>query len=372
VGRQWLAFSGPSGFVIGRDPSCQVRLDNKFVSARHASVERGQNGWELTLLSGVNPIEVDQQVLKPGHRISLGSSAHIRIVNYLLTLEDGEEQSALQADEAALNELQQLLHANIIRRLELRLDDLARPEQQAQREIQLNAIIDDLLFGEFNERALTGRSSERALRIALRWRLSEYLLRAAKSTSAPAAKARFGQNPDLEREVEAIVEEMARYLKLDPMAGAVDNEDRIDRGFAQAFTETTSGVLGNVRTYIIVAHLKQQLHNLIFGLGPLESLIHSPAVSEIMVVNPSTIYIERNGRLIRTGYSFPNSEAAMAVIERIVAPLGRRIDRSQPLVDARLKDGSRVNAIIEPLALQGPCITIRKFPTYRVGVEDLM
>jgi pilus assembly protein CpaF len=76
--------------------------------------------------------------------------------------------------------------------------------------------------------------------------------------------------------------------------------------------------------------------------------------------------------VVKIPQTFPSEEACLSIIERIVAPLGRRIDRSQPLVDARLRDGSRVNAIIEPLAIKGPCITIRKFPQYRVSVEDLM
>ena len=98
------------------------------------------------------------------------------------------------------------------------------------------------------------------------------------------------------------------------------------------------------------------------GLGPLERFLADPTISEIMVVDPKTIYVEQSGKLIaaRTRAS-PTTSACRAVIERIVTPLGRRIDESSPLVDARLKDGSRVNAIIRPLALRGSCITIRKF-----------
>jgi pilus assembly protein CpaF len=97
------------------------------------------------------------------------------------------------------------------------------------------------------------------------------------------------------------------------------------------------------------------------GLGPLEALLGDPEVTEIMVVEPETIYVERNGRIELTGAHFTDNEAVRAVIERIVTPLGRRIDESTPLVDARLKDGSRVNAVIPPLAVKGACITIRKF-----------
>jgi pilus assembly protein CpaF len=97
------------------------------------------------------------------------------------------------------------------------------------------------------------------------------------------------------------------------------------------------------------------------GLGPLESLLADPDVSEIMVVDATTIYVEKKGKLSLTNVRFTDETRVRAVIERIVTPLGRRIDESCPLVDARLADGSRVNAIIRPLAIRGSCITIRKF-----------
>ncbi|MCL2447566.1 MAG: Flp pilus assembly complex ATPase component TadA [Polyangiaceae bacterium] len=108
------------------------------------------------------------------------------------------------------------------------------------------------------------------------------------------------------------------------------------------------------------------------GLGPLERFLADPTVTEIMVIDESTIYIERGGTLVKTGARFTDDERARAVIERIVTPLGRRIDESSPLVDARLKDGSRVNAIIRPLALRGSCITIRKFPGRPLTMDDLI
>jgi pilus assembly protein CpaF len=108
------------------------------------------------------------------------------------------------------------------------------------------------------------------------------------------------------------------------------------------------------------------------GLGPLEGLLADNDVSEIMVVDPYTIYAERTGRIERTGLRFTDSESVRAVIERIVTPLGRRIDESAPMVDARLKDGSRVNAVIPPLAIKGPCITIRKFAQDTLGMDDLV
>jgi pilus assembly protein CpaF len=108
------------------------------------------------------------------------------------------------------------------------------------------------------------------------------------------------------------------------------------------------------------------------GLGPLERFLADPTVSEIMVVDANSIYVEIGGQLVKTTARFTDEERARAVIERIVTPLGRRIDESSPLVDARLKDGSRVNAIIRPLALRGSCITIRKFPGRPLTMDDLV
>ena len=108
------------------------------------------------------------------------------------------------------------------------------------------------------------------------------------------------------------------------------------------------------------------------GLGPLEQLLADDTVSEIMVVTPQTIFVERHGRIELTDLRFTDDETVRAVIERIVTPLGRRIDESTPLVDARLKDGSRVNGIIRPLAIRGACITIRKFSKRALSLEDLI
>ncbi len=108
----------------------------------------------------------------------------------------------------------------------------------------------------------------------------------------------------------------------------------------------------------------------ILGLGPLEVLMRDTAVTEIMVNSFDKIFIEQKGKLTLTKYKFRNNEQVIQVIKRIVAPLGRRIDESVPLVDARLKDGSRVNAIISPLAVSGPTLTIRRFSTKPFGPED--
>src|SRR3989338_6187219 len=108
------------------------------------------------------------------------------------------------------------------------------------------------------------------------------------------------------------------------------------------------------------------------GLGPLEDLLADPEVTDIMANNRSEIYVEKRGKLIKTNKSFISDNQMRSIIDRIIAPLGRRIDESVPMVDARLPDGSRINAIIPPLSLAGPMITIRKFGKERLGVADLL
>lgn len=118
--------------------------------------------------------------------------------------------------------------------------------------------------------------------------------------------------------------------------------------------------------------LRRQVVDEAVGLGPLESLLADPDISEIMVNRHDELYVEQGGVLSRHPAVFSSDQSVLGVIERIVSPLGRRIDESSPMVDARLCDGSRVNAIIAPLALKGPALTIRKFPARRLRMADLV
>ncbi len=118
--------------------------------------------------------------------------------------------------------------------------------------------------------------------------------------------------------------------------------------------------------------LVNQVLDEIFGLGPLEPLIQDPEISDILVNTSANVFIERHGRLERTDVRFQNDRHLLQVIDRIVSAVGRRIDDSSPMVDARLPDGSRVNAIIKPLAIDGPHLSIRKFKRDALSGEDLL
>src|SRR5687767_11434626 len=118
--------------------------------------------------------------------------------------------------------------------------------------------------------------------------------------------------------------------------------------------------------------LIHEVRHELFGLGPLEQLLADTSISDILVNSPYNIYIERRGKLERTNIEFKDNEHLMRVIERIVSSVGRRIDESSPMVDARLKDGSRVNAIIPPLSLDGPVLSIRRFGAEPLRINKLI
>src|SRR5579862_5797160 len=118
--------------------------------------------------------------------------------------------------------------------------------------------------------------------------------------------------------------------------------------------------------------LAREILDEIFGLGPLEPLLKDPSISDILVNRYNQVYIERNGKLEPTGLTFKDDQHLMQIIDRIVSRVGRRVDESSPMVDARLPDGSRVNAIIPPLALDGPSMSIRRFGTGPVQANQLV
>ncbi len=142
--------------------------------------------------------------------------------------------------------------------------------------------------------------------------------------------------------------------------------------------ETIRAIIAEVRRNqklpagIDPSRLEKEIYDEAMRLGPLEDFLADDTISEIMVNGPNQVYVERNGKIVLSGQTFMDDESVLGVIERIVAPIGRRIDESQPYVDARLPDGSRVNAIIAPLSLTGPCITIRKFSRRALTVDDLI
>jgi len=183
------------------------------------------------------------------------------------------------------------------------------------------------------------------------------------------------QNRHLRRNVqEQIQHELLKRMDMKRLtlqgAGEEELEDTAREKIRQIIDEVVAK--GRLPEGIDPVRLEDDVFNEALRLGPLEDLLADESVTEIMVNGPDKVYVERGGRLELSDCQFTDEASVLSVIERIIAPLGRRCDESQPYVDARLSDGSRVNAIIAPLALSGPTVTIRKFAKQALTAEDFI
>jgi pilus assembly protein CpaF len=187
----------------------------------------------------------------------------------------------------------------------------------------------------------------------------------ARRVNAPVPTAQAGTYFDLKTRVQNKL-----LAELDPSMDIKRTED-VRKTILELFEQILS------EENIILSRpekqrLLDQISAEILGLGPLQALLEDESITEIMVNGPRNIYIERKGKIHRVPVTFENNEHVMRIIDRIVAPLGRRIDESSPYVDARLPDGSRVNAVIPPISLIGPTLTIRKFSRNPITIEQLI
>jgi len=190
--------------------------------------------------------------------------------------------------------------------------------------------------------------------------------------STPPTPSRFtGAMPARESFREAKFRVQNRLInELDPKLD-LSNQVEVRRQIEELFGKIADEE-GLALTRAERVRMLEQITDEILGLGPLEPLLRDETLTEVMVNGPQQVYIEREGRLELTNVTFQNDEHVMKIIQRIIAPIGRRVDESSPMVDARLADGSRVNAIIPPLSLVGPVITIRKFSATPFTVDDLI
>jgi len=202
-------------------------------------------------------------------------------------------------------------------------------------------------------------------------------------TTSSAEPVSLSEEQKKDQELRKLIKEMIvwrkqvhRELLMMMDIRRTDVGDMDDEELRQNVSEHIKQIIDKI-SISIPEHIDQDLLakdilNEAVGLGPIEDLLADDDVTEIMVNSFDDIFVERKGRLTKSAVTFSDDNAVMSAIERIVSPLGRRIDESSPMVDARLKDGSRVNAIIPPLALRGPCLTIRKFSKNKLTGDDLV
>jgi len=173
-----------------------------------------------------------------------------------------------------------------------------------------------------------------------------------------------------ERHIEQTLRQLLTALEVDARGDLSEQIRKIDADFSARWEDVARRLPLDTMRYLYLAEIRRQIKDIMYGLGPLEDLLEDPSVNEIMVNDANNIYIEKNGEIENSGRRFVKD--VMFVINKIVDRVHRSINISEPMVDARLPDGSRVNAVIKPVTVGGPCLTIRRFPVNPLTIEELV
>jgi len=182
--------------------------------------------------------------------------------------------------------------------------------------------------------------------------------------SAGGASRLTGQ--DIIRLKKYLVDNISRAIEADGVS-AEQRDEFIKQGIEEVYAQVNLKLPQDVRDMIF----KEVLNDLL-GYGPIQPLLNDPEVTEVMVNGPKNVYVEKRGQLVKSSVAFDDDNHVMQIIDRIILPLGRHVDPDSPTVDARLPDGSRVNAVVRPVSIDGPSITIRKFSKEKLGISNLI
>ena len=374
---------------IGRAPTNDVVLNSPFVAAEAAALERRNGNWELVVLQLAN-VKVGDRKLSLGDRVPIEVTQTINIfpVDLVIKIEHVEQDSD-QRRRARLDtdvaDLIREIHRQLLDERELRScldrvrEDLANERPVRDDDLlQLEQAIDELSRRHGN---IDSERRELVNFIAGRCVHSE-LLRVISDQAGVRQPASWftsqhwsqmaSRIPARERELDATVQTLLEDSSTGNASDIGQQLDAVQNSFWSRWDCQAREMLSETKNYLAQRFLKKEIKDILCGLGPLEDLLRMPTISEIMVVDRDHIFVERAGRLENSGRRFVSDLITVEVIKRIVRKVNRTIDASRPLVDARLPDGSRVNAVIAPLAVSGPCLTIRRFPLKRLRIEDLV
>jgi len=373
-----------SEFRIGRGQDNDIVLTSPLVSRQHAVVRVTGEQLELENL-GINSCLVGDAEILGGQTASFTPGAKIRIWPYTLSFQTESASSFSQAEiEAHLRgemaKLELSIHQKLLERLDLYEFEGERGVNQdsiMSLENNIEDVCRDMnIFGKQNEPLL-----EEITGITLRDQLVNQLILETQDEDIVFDLAVLTSNefdvpatlvPERETELHSLLSFIREKMQLNAITDISGRVRKLEQSFNETFHLVRPHLHAELRKYLILRAIKKDLKDTVFGFGPLQDLLRAPTITEIMVVKSDQIFVERDGIIEKSGRRFLSEKITESIIERIVAQVGRRIDKSQPLVDARLPDGSRVNAIIPPLAIKGPCLTIRKFPIQRLTMDDLI
>lgn len=362
---------------IGRDESCQIVLKSPFVAPKHARIMRRGNRMVVEAISQAGTRVANREVAKGTTQfVDFGDEIQIGQFTIAVVGRDGKNVDQRLADEellqARLMELEQEVHAELLERMNLRVTGAIGKKD--------DAFLNQVLF--HLEEILGTRVSALDLdlvRLACRHHLRRLVTAEVVRQCQGKVQTEYKSGDDRlldpvkEQQITALVTSLVDTMPLlfDPSSVGEDlavAEDSFDEMFEAEYPTLDR----ELTRYVVQRTVAKDIQDIMLGLGPLQDLLEMPSVSEIMVVGRDRIYIEKNGVIQPTTRSFFSDDVLLSIIERVLAPVGRRVDTSTPLVDARLSDGSRVNVVIHPLSLVGPCMTIRKFGWVPFTMDDLV
>jgi len=366
---------------IGRTPDSDIVLNSPFVPMEAVVLLQRPEGLEVVAL-GIDSVAVGDNELHAGQRLLLKSDATLRIWPYTFSLEVTggpklTDQVRYERLERQLSAAIRRIHLQLLKRMDLNaLDDTRAGSHEYL--LNLEHHIDDL---SRQEQFLTPEGTALLLHIAGQSVRRSILDALIDKSSAAQSMVLAGDRawarmvtavPDREDEMRSAIDYVVAELKLASVPELGKQLSTVETRFGEAWTRLTGQLDSGFMQYMAQRFLKKEVKDIVFGYGPLEDLLRTPTISEIMIVDRDHIYVERDGMLENSGRRFISDDVTLTIIERIVARVGRRIDKAKPLVDARLTDGSRVNAVIPPIAVSGPCLTIRKFPARKMHIDDLI
>ncbi|MEX2672995.1 MAG: ATPase, T2SS/T4P/T4SS family [Phycisphaeraceae bacterium] len=361
--------------TVGRDADCHIVLRGPFVSRRHAQIQLRGNQLFVENLSR-SSVRVAGRDIASGRPARLDFGDEVLIGQYALApvrpggqTQESEQQRLLQNRLVAL---EQQVHADLIERLNLRVTgqiDKRDPVYLAQINQQLEDIVDR------HAETLDTQLVDHMVHMHLSRLVTAEVVRQCTGKVATEYRAEIRNEHEAAAE-QAIAELVTQVVDMMPLlfdpASVSEDLATAEDAFDDLFTQVRPTISLGLKLHIVHQVVSKDLRDIMLGFGPLQDLLEMANVTEIMVVGREQIYVEKNGIIQPTTRSFFSDEVLMGVIERMLTPVGRRVDQSTPLVDARLPDGSRINVIIPPLSLVGPCLTIRKFSWIPFTIDDLI
>jgi len=362
--------------TIGRDEANDVTLRSNFVSRRQARIFTEGGGYFIESV-GLNETTVANAPLAHKQRRKIEYGDEIRVGEFSLYMMEpamrrvGGKPGAVTPRKRVID-LEQTMHAELLERLNLRVTgQKGGADEQHVRLIKRH--LADIITSQMDS-----VDAEMASYL-----VHEFIWRGVVTELARRATGKlmysygFEHTDELvaknEEAISRIIGDVISFfpLRLRPQT-IRDDIAVVEEGREEQMRKISSRISPDLRDYVIRRMISKDIEDVVLGYGPLQDLLEMPNINEIMVIGKDRIYIEKDGVLQNTGRSFFSEEILQSIIERIITPIGRRIDRSTPLVDARLPDGSRVNAIINPLSLSGATLTIRKFARIPFTVDDLV